>query len=87
MKQGKLNFNGWDFIEIEPGLLHQVDGDRILTFEQDDDGQNWLFVGVLAYFRLPWYETPAFLLTLLGSYLLIFLSTWIAWPICAIHYR
>jgi CubicO group peptidase (beta-lactamase class C family) len=85
--QGQLNFNGWDFVETEPGLFHQVQGDRVLTLEQGEDGQRWLFVGVLAYFRLPWYETPAFLLTVLGSCLLIFLSTWIAWPICAIHYR
>lgn len=76
--QGKLSFAGWDFVETEPGLFHQVDGDRVLAFTQDADEKNWLFLGPLAYFQVPWYETPAFLFALLGGILLVFLSVWIS---------
>jgi len=85
--QGRLTFNGWNFIEAEPGLFRQVDGDRSLAFEQDESGRRWLFVGVLAYFQVPWYETPGFLFTLMGGCLLIFLSAWIGWLIGVIRRR
>jgi CubicO group peptidase (beta-lactamase class C family) len=79
--QGKLTFNGIDFIESEPGVFHQINGDRVVALEQDERGQRWLFFGPLAYFQVPWYETAGFLLIVLGSCLLIFLSAWIFWPV------
>lgn len=57
LEAGRLTFNGWRFVETEPGVLQQVDGDRRLTFHEDERGQRWFFVGVLAYFQVPWYAT------------------------------
>ncbi len=71
--EGLLRFNGWEFYESEPGVFQQINGDRVLTFKEGDNGKRWMFVGVLAYFQVPWNETPGFLLTILGcSFLLTF---------------
>lgn len=67
ISEGHLNFNGWEFYESEPGVFQQINGDRVLTIEEDENGKCWLFVGMLAYFQVPWYETPLFLLIILGS--------------------
>ncbi len=75
---GRLSFAGWTFVETEPGLFHQVDGDRVLSLQQDADGKRWLLVGPLAFFQVPRYQTPGFLFALLGISLLVFLSAWIA---------
>jgi CubicO group peptidase (beta-lactamase class C family) len=71
---GRLIFNGWEFFESEPGVFQQVNGDRVLTFKEDENGKRWLFVGVLAYFQIPWDETPGFLLTIVGGSLLLTFS-------------
>jgi hypothetical protein len=71
---GRLTFNGWEFVESEPGVFQQINGDRVLTFNEDENGKRWLFVGVLAYFQVPWYETPGFLLTILGCSFLLTVS-------------
>jgi hypothetical protein len=83
IEQGRLTFSCWRFVETEPGLFRQQEGDRLLAFGQDANGQNWLYLGPLAYFRRAWYETSAFLLSLLGVSLLASLSAWIAWPLAA----
>ncbi len=62
--QGRLSFNGWEFAEAEPGLFRQIGGDRILRLEHDNEGRAWLVSGVLAYFKLPWYERPALIIAL-----------------------
>jgi CubicO group peptidase (beta-lactamase class C family) len=78
IEQGRLFFAGWEYVEVEPGLFHQVDGDRVLALRQDADGKRWLFVGPLAYFQVPWYETPTLVLPLIGICMFVFLSAWIA---------
>jgi CubicO group peptidase (beta-lactamase class C family) len=62
--QGRLSFNGWDFAEAEPGLFRQISGDRALRLEHDSQGRAWLVSGTLAYFKIPWYESPALLIVL-----------------------
>jgi CubicO group peptidase (beta-lactamase class C family) len=52
--QGRLVFNGWEFIEVSPGSFAQVNGDRRLTLSQAADGQRWVYVGVQAYRQVPW---------------------------------
>jgi hypothetical protein len=79
IREGRLAFNGWDFVETTPGLFHQVDGDRVLTLREDENGGRWLFVGVLAYFQVPWYETLDVLLAAVAGYLLLLMSLLIAW--------
>lgn len=78
IEQGRLSFAGWDYVETEPGLFRQVDGDRVLALEQDANGKQWLFVGPLAYFQVPWYETPVLVFPLIGISLFVFLTAWIA---------
>jgi proline iminopeptidase len=79
---GILNVGGRRYVEIEPGIFHQQDGHRYLTFRQLR-GQTWLFVGPLAYFQAPWHQTPTFHLALVAICALIFLSGWVAWPLAA----
>ena len=78
IEQGRLTFGGWNYVETEPGLFRQVDGDRVLALQEDAGGKRWLFVGPLAYFQVPWYETPALLFPLIGVCLLTFLTAWTA---------
>jgi CubicO group peptidase (beta-lactamase class C family) len=81
VENGQLAFNGWRFAESEPGLFHQVNGDRLLAFDQDEQGQRWLFVGPFAYFQVPWFRTPVFSLVVAVLSLLAFLSAWLVWPV------
>lgn len=81
--QGRLVFNRWQFRETQPGLFYQVGGERKLAFKADENGTRWLLLGPLAYFKLPWYETPLFLLSLAGVSLLVYLSAWAAWTASA----
>lgn len=78
IEQGRVTFAGWNYVETEPGLFRQVDGDRVLAFKQDAEGKRWLFAGPLAYFQVPWYETPILVFPLIGVSLLIFITSWIA---------
>ncbi|HAE59907.1 MAG TPA: hypothetical protein DCG54_10490 [Anaerolineae bacterium] len=82
IESGRLAFNGWEFAETEPGVFNQVSGDRLLTFKVDENGRRWFFVGILAFFQVPWYETPGFLLAVVGSSLLLCLSFLFAWLFC-----
>ena len=57
------------FVEVEPLLFSQVDGQEKLVFREDANGRiAHLFVGgfpPVALVRLPWYETPTFAIGLL----------------------
>ncbi len=80
IEEGKLTFFGKTFIETEPSVFQQKNGDRVLAFEVDEKGQPWMFMGVLAFFQVPWHQTLNFVLIVLGISLLIFLSSWFIWP-------
>jgi CubicO group peptidase (beta-lactamase class C family) len=66
IKNGRLSFNGWDFAEAAPGAFRQIGGDRMLRLDIDSDGRPWIVSGVLAYFKVPWYETPALMIALIA---------------------
>lgn len=80
---GALNFMGNTYVEVEPLVFHQVDGQDILLFHEDDAGR--LQYGFYDYdphkvfIRMAWYETLPFHLAVLTSCLSIFLSTLIHW--------
>jgi hypothetical protein len=78
--EGRLSFFGKTFVETEPNVFHQKDGDRVLVFEEDETGQRWMYMGVLAFFQIPWYQTLSFILITLGICFVVFLSAWIIWP-------
>jgi CubicO group peptidase (beta-lactamase class C family) len=72
------------FAEVEPLLFREVDGHNKLVFRQDEQGRiTHLFlndVPYMAFRRLPWNETPRFMLLLIGGCALVFLSAVIGWP-------
>lgn len=85
IEQGQAAFGGWDYVETEPGVFHQVDGDRVLALQEGADGTRWLFAGPLAYFQVPWYETPILLFPLIGVGLFVFLTAWVTAPVIALR--
>ncbi|MCK5314540.1 MAG: serine hydrolase, partial [Anaerolineales bacterium] len=66
------------YVEVEPLYFQQVDGDLTLVFHEDDQGQIthmfWSLLGVGAFEKLSWYETPGFNMALILACVLIFLS-------------
>jgi hypothetical protein len=72
------------FVEVQPLLFRQLDNQETLAFRQDDQGRiTHLFlndVPYMAYRKLPWHETPRFMLLLIGGCGLVFLSAVIGWP-------
>jgi hypothetical protein len=72
------------FMEIEPLLFREVDGQDKLAFRQDEHGNiTHLFVGSVPYMafeKLAWNETPAFVLALVGGCATVFLSAVVGWP-------
>ncbi|MEE8584309.1 MAG: serine hydrolase domain-containing protein [Acidobacteriota bacterium] len=75
--QGLQEPSQW--VEVEPLLFRQVDGGQTMAFKQDDDGQvSHLFLDSLPFmpaYRIPWYETAGFNLSLLALGILFFLTT------------
>lgn len=72
------------FVEIEPLLFREADEQQTIAFRQNEHGQiTHLFVSTnpyMAYRRLPWNETPRFMLLLVGGCGLVFLSAVVGWP-------
>ena len=87
MQEGRLSFSGWDFQESSAGVFQEVQGDRVLSFHQDEQGRRWLFIGPLAFFQIPWQESAGFILPLIVMLLLVILSTWIAWAAHIFQHR
>ena len=74
------------FVEIEPELFREVEGERMVAFHEDPSGQvtqMFLSGSPVAWLRLPWYETPEASLVLIGSCVAILLSAVIGWPLAA----
>jgi CubicO group peptidase (beta-lactamase class C family) len=76
------------YAEIEPDLLEQVDGERLLTFREDSQGRvTHAFWGPFAYFKAAWYQTVGFQLPLLVACLVLFASALIAFPVAYLAHR
>ena len=72
--------NRW--VEVEPLFFQQVNGSGRAVFREDGSGRiTHLCVGPVAFDRLPWFETAAFNLGLVGVCVLLFLSVCVAWPV------
>ncbi len=85
-----LSFNGGElalrFVEVEPGLFRQVDGQRMVAFEGDgEQPAEHLFLSgsPVAWQRLKWYQSADFTLVLLLACVAVFLSAVIGWPLAA----
>jgi CubicO group peptidase (beta-lactamase class C family) len=76
------------YAEIEPGLLKEEDGERLLTFREDDQGQaTHLFWGPLAYSKAAPYQTLGFQLPLLAACIALFVSVLIVFPAASLVRR
>ena len=84
--EGELAVGTRRYVETQPNFFQQRDGDRSLTF-CEDSGRTWLFMGSLAYFKLRWYEHPLLHGGIFAVSFLLFVSSWIAWPLAAWHSR
>ncbi len=81
-----ISFLGTNWLPYQTDLLQSQSGLQLLAMQEDQDGRaEYLFIGRSAWMRLPWYQLPVFHFALLGSCLLVFLSTLIAGPI--VHWR
>lgn len=80
INEGKTNLFGMTFVETEPNVFHQKDGNRVLVFEEDKEGQRWMYMGILAFFQVPWSQSLNFIFITLGVCFIIFLSAWVIWP-------
>ena len=68
------------FGEIAPGLFQELNGEGKIAFAfQDGRAERILVPGPAAWLRLPWYQTPSFLLGLAGGGALFMLVTVLAW--------
>lgn len=87
-EDGTIQIESQRYVEIEPGLFKQVDGERTLTFRTDASGRvTHLFWGPFALLKVPWYQTLSFQLTLLAACLVIMLTAMIAWALAALLRR
>lgn len=68
------------YTEIEPGLFHQIDGPRVLTYRTDTQGQvDRLFWGQFVYFKIPWVQAAGLQLLVAVGALLVLLTAALAW--------
>jgi hypothetical protein len=71
--------------EVEPLLFQNLDGDGYIAFREDENGRIthmfMTFLGTpMALEKVSWYETDIFQLSLIGFFVLAFLSV-LAWPV------
>jgi CubicO group peptidase (beta-lactamase class C family) len=76
------------FVELEPLIFRQVDGQSKLVFKEDKSGRVTLaFAGDIphmALLKLKWYELPSFHYLLIGFSVLFFIIAAIGWPLAAL---
>ena len=70
------------YVEIEPGLLKQADGERLLTFREDSQGNvTHALWGPFAYFKAAPYQTLGFQLPFVVACMALFVSALIFFPV------
>jgi len=73
------------YVEVEPGLLREVQGEDRVVVDFDDQGRvtRAIPASVIPYtlFRAPWYATMTFALVLLISGLVLYLFTLAGWAV------
>jgi CubicO group peptidase (beta-lactamase class C family) len=72
------------FVEVEPLLFRQVNGDARIVFHEEDGQVVQAFYGpapLTALVKNRWFEAPAFQLSLLAGSVLLFLSFLVAAPV------
>ncbi len=72
------------WVEIKPMVFQDLSSKRRLVFHSNNDGSvNFAFLSehpTTAYYRIKWYESPEFYVTLTSICLMVFLSFILFWP-------
>jgi len=80
-------FGGKQYVEVEPLLFRELDGQRELAFRNNSqDRITHMFTGG-AYIKLKWYEVAMFHYILLVFSHILFLSALVTWPVSALRDR
>jgi CubicO group peptidase (beta-lactamase class C family) len=76
------------YVQIEPELFKQVDGERRLTFREDNQGRvTHLFWGPIAFFKAAPYQTLGFQLPFAVACMVLFVSALIFFPVAFLVHR
>jgi CubicO group peptidase (beta-lactamase class C family) len=90
-RDGTVTFRTLPFVEVEPYLFKQLDGNGTLIFDTDDHGR---VTGLLqdyepheAYWRAAWHESPTFHFFVFSGCMAVFLVSLMVWAVAAIRQR
>jgi CubicO group peptidase (beta-lactamase class C family) len=82
---GSLGGGPQRWVEVEPQLFRDVDGEGALAFAEDGEGRiTHMFVGdtpFMAFTKLAWHQRPTFHIGLLAICVALLLSAVIIWPV------
>lgn len=80
-----------DWLEIEPLLFRERNGQEVIAFREEGKGHITHFfrgnLPMVAFAKMRWFETPQFHYSILASTGLLFLSALVGWPIIAFRRR
>lgn len=85
-KEGNLLIGARQYVEIEPFVFQQLEGQDKIFFKADaSDRTTYAFLMPYnAMVKLTWYQTPAFHYFLLGFCVFLFISAVLGWPLAAL---
>jgi len=79
---GTLIVGAQRFVETEPLVFRAVDGDTVLIFREDAQGNiKYAFLDIRAFEKQAWYEVPLVHYVLFATCMLLFISVIIAAPV------
>lgn len=82
--EGYLQLDGTTYVEVEPRVFHEVDGQGVLIFHADDNGRIargfYDFDPHKVFIRLAWYQTRGFHLGIAALCGIVFLSALLQRP-------
>ncbi|MGB7539655.1 MAG: serine hydrolase domain-containing protein, partial [Anaerolineales bacterium] len=88
LDDGTLEFVGRKWTAVDSLLYRQTDGKELMAFLPGERGAAaYAAIGVSAFEKIPWYETPGFNLIFLGCCLLVLVTAPIGWLASSIHRR
>ena len=84
-KEGNLLMGARQYVEIEPFVFQQLEGQDKIVFKADASGRTtYALMPYNAMVKLTWYQTPTFHYFLLGFCVFLFISAVLGWPLAAL---
>ena len=78
MKDNTLKIGADRYVEVDKNLFRQVDDSNRIAFQEDENGDINSYVidglGVMQFYKVPFYETTSFIGKLIGFSMLVMLS-------------